>query len=92
MYDTTSDMRSSSPDMLRRPLTTLRPLTTTQPPDASALNLIASAEAAEGQLAAALNDLRTAAHLRPEADENYLDFAPSAWSTIRPISLRKSST
>jgi tetratricopeptide (TPR) repeat protein len=56
-------------------ITTLRPLTTGEDPDPSALNLLASAEAADGQLAAALNDLRTAAHLRPQAEENYLDFA-----------------
>jgi tetratricopeptide (TPR) repeat protein len=53
----------------------LRPLTTGERPDTSALNLLASAEAADGQLAAALKDLRTAAHLKPEAEENYLDFA-----------------
>jgi tetratricopeptide (TPR) repeat protein len=56
-------------------IATLRPLTTGENPDPSALNLLASAEAADGQLAAALNDLRTAAHLRPQAEENYLDFA-----------------
>jgi tetratricopeptide (TPR) repeat protein len=56
-------------------ITTLRPMTTGENPDASALNLMASAEAANGQLAAALNDLRSAARLRPEAEENYLDLA-----------------
>jgi len=56
-------------------IATLRPLTSGDRVDASALNLIASAEATEGQLAAALNDLRSAAHLKPEAEENYLDFA-----------------
>ncbi len=56
-------------------IATLRPLTTGEHEDASALNLIASAEAADGQLAAALSDLRAAAHLKPEAEENYLDFA-----------------
>lgn len=54
---------------------TLRPLTIGERPDASALNLMASAEAADGHLAAALDDLRTAAQLKPDAEENYLDFA-----------------
>jgi tetratricopeptide (TPR) repeat protein len=56
-------------------IATLRGLAKGDRADASALNLIASAEAAEGQLAAALSDLRAAAHLKPEAEENYLDFA-----------------
>jgi tetratricopeptide (TPR) repeat protein len=54
---------------------TLRPLTIGERPDASAINLMASAEAADGDLAAALNDLRRAAQLKPDAEENYLDFA-----------------
>ena len=54
---------------------TLRPLAADERPDASALNLIASAEAANGNVAAALADLRKAAHLAPRAEENYIDFA-----------------
>jgi tetratricopeptide (TPR) repeat protein len=54
---------------------TLRPLTIGEQPDASALNLMASAEAADGHLGAALDDLRKAAQLKPDAEDNYLDFA-----------------
>jgi tetratricopeptide (TPR) repeat protein len=56
-------------------ISTLHPLTTSPTPDPSALNLMASAKAANGQLAEALEDLRTAARLKPGAEENYLDFA-----------------
>jgi len=54
---------------------TLRPLIDSEHPDPSALNLMASAEAANGNVAAALADLRKAAHLAPRAEENYIDFA-----------------
>jgi tetratricopeptide (TPR) repeat protein len=54
---------------------TLRPLTIGEHPDASALNLMASAEAADGHLGTALEDLRKAAQLKPDAEDNYLDFA-----------------
>ncbi len=56
-------------------VTTLRPLTSGERPDPAALNLFASAEAANGDLPAALQDLRKAVHLKPDAEENYLDFA-----------------
>lgn len=54
---------------------TLAPLTSGEHPDPAALNLIASAEAESGDLRAALQHLRTAAQLKPDAEENYLDFA-----------------
>jgi tetratricopeptide (TPR) repeat protein len=56
-------------------IVTLRPLTIGEHPDASALNLVASAEAADGHLGTALEDLRKAAQLKPDAEDNYLDFA-----------------
>ena len=54
---------------------TLRPLIEGEHPDVSALNLMASAEAANGNVAAALADLRKAAQLAPGVEENYIDFA-----------------
>jgi tetratricopeptide (TPR) repeat protein len=52
---------------------TLMPLADRQ--DAEALNLLASAQAAEGRLDEAITSLRRAAQLAPDDERNYLDLA-----------------
>ena len=60
----------------RRPaaaMRTLAPLVETS--DAETLNLLAAAQAADGNLEAAIRSLRRAAQLAPEDERNYLDLA-----------------
>ncbi|MGI8988925.1 MAG: tetratricopeptide repeat protein [Bryobacteraceae bacterium] len=64
--------------MAHRPadaVNTLKPLADVPEPDAGVLNLIASAEVADGQWKPAMEHLREAARISPHDERNYVDLA-----------------